>query len=383
MEKIIEINKCCGCHSCVNKCPKGAITMQERNNGFKYPVIDQSKCVDCGLCKKSCPVLNKNNNKSDYAVSYACYNKNMQERLNSSSGGIFILLAREILNRGGVVFGASFDKEFNVIHIPVEKEEDIYKLMGSKYLQSIIGDSYKMVKKYLDDDKYVFFTGTPCQIEGLKSFLGREYDRLYTQDIICHGVPSPKVWQKYIKYQQNKNKEKIRNVQLRNKDLGWSLFQTKIFFETKTYSENFTNDLYMKAFLNNLCLRESCYNCSFKKKKRIADITLADYWGINKEHPNMNDNKGTSLVVVHSEKGKELFDSIIDKVKYEKTTLAAAIKYNSAMIESVKHSINENEFFDNLDNFTFDELVNKFIPELPIYKKLINKIKKFIKKNIK
>ena len=382
MEKIIDKNKCCGCHACMNICPKNAITMKDDEKGFKYPVIDQKKCIDCGMCKKSCPVLN--NKENEHMVeAYACYNTNLDERLNSSSGGIFVLLAKQIIKRNGVVFGASFDKNFNVIHSFVKNEKDLYKFMGSKYTQSNIGDTYKKVKDFLEQDKYVLFTGTPCQIEGLKSYLKKDYKKLYTQDIICHGVPSPKVWQKYLDYQKSVKGEKIKSISFRNKDSGWSLFRMKISFATKVYSVKNSKDLFMRTFLSNICLRDSCYNCSFKKKYRISDITLADYWGINSIHPEFNDDKGVSLLIVNSDKGRKLFDNIKGSIKYIKTDFDKAIDINIAMTKSVNHCKNEKEFIENIDKIDFNKLVNKYVPKMPIYRRVLGKIKRIVKKIIK
>lgn len=374
MEEIVIREKCCGCQACMNICPKGAISMIEDKGGFKYPVIDNDKCIDCGLCKKSCPVFNSKSDSIKKIKAYACYNSNLSERLNSSSGGVFILIAKEILKRNGVVFGASFDDNFDVKHMCVETERDLKKFMGSKYVQSDIGCTYRKVRDYLNNGRYVLFTGTPCQIEGLKFFLKKDYDKLYTQDIICHGVPSPKVWRKYLKYQEQINHDKIENVSFRDKSISWSSFQMKIKFKNKIYNKNNTDDLYMISFLKNMCLRDSCYDCNFKKKYRNSDITLADYWGVNNIHSNFSDDKGTSLVIINSDKGEELFLSIRNSLFYEETLLDDALKYNSAMLKSVNVFKNKNKFFNELDDVSFDILVKKYKPKasfLFLIKKII------------
>lgn len=382
MITIKDKSKCCGCFACMNICPKNAIIMQEDEQGFKYPKIDKDKCVNCNLCEKVCPIIN--NKKNDFKQKvYAVINKNEKERLDSSSGGIFILLAKEIIKRNGIVFGAAFDKEFKVNHIGVEKEEDLIKLQGSKYLQSNINDTYKKAKMLLEKDRYVLFTGTSCQIEGLKSYLRKDFEKLYTQDIICHGVPSPKVWKKYLEYQKNQHKENIRNISFRNKDKGWILYQTKILFDTKTYSNPLNKDLYMKAFLKNICLRDSCYNCSFKNKYRNADITLADYWGVNNIHPKMDDNKGTSVIIVNSKKGEELFNNIEDKCVYEKSEIDYVYKYNCSYIKSATKNNKYDEFFKNLDNKKFDWLIKKYIKKESVIKKILKKILNIFKGVIK
>ena len=379
---MIEIkNKvdCCGCHACMNICPKKAIIMKEDDKGFKYPVIDKKKCINCGLCNKVCPILNDNPCEKQIEV-WAMYNKNITERLESSSGGIFILLAKEILKKDGVVFGAMFDEKFNVYHSYILGEDELYKLQGSKYVQSNIEDSYKKAKEFLDAGKYVLFTGTSCQIEGLNHYLNKEYSRLYTQDIICHGVPSPKVWKKYLEYLKQQKEEEISSISFRNKDNGWKAFQMKVLFGKNTYCMNHSDDLFMKSFLWNVCLRDSCYNCKFKKKYRNSDITLGDFWGINFALPELNDDKGISMVILNSVKGKEMFDNIKANCVYEKTKEEYIFKYNSAYLKSVEKSINREEFFGDLDNIEFDKLVNKYIPKITFTKKIKRKIRSFFNK---
>ena len=331
------------------------------------------------LCKKVCPILKSEKENKKEIITYACYNKNLKDRINSSSGGIFVLLAKQIIKKNGVVFGATFDNEFNVKHSYIETEKDLEKFMGSKYTQSVIGDSYKKVKEFLEKNRFVLFTGTPCQIEGLKSFLQKDYDKLYTQDIICHGVPSPKLWKKYLLFQKNKYNEQINSISFRNKDNGWEKFQMKIQFDTKIYSQNHSNDIYMKAFLGNICLRDSCYNCSFKKKYRESDITLGDYWGVNNIHPDLNDDKGISIMIVNTPKGNELFEQIKEDIEYVETNVDEAIKYNSAMIKSVVHHKYEKEFMNNIDNMSVELLIKKYMPKTTILKRIVCKIKKMIK----
>ena len=371
--------KCSGCHACYNVCPTKAIKMVEDEKGFKYPVVDQSKCVNCRLCEKVCPIINKKivNNEPK---AYSCYNKNDDIRSRSSSGGIFTLLASKILEKNGVVFGASFTNEFMVEHIYVEKEEELYKLRGSKYLQSIIGDSYKQVKKFLEEGRYVLFTGTPCQVEGLMAYLNKKYEKLFTQDIICHGVPSPKVWKRYLEYRKIEDAEEPLEINFRNKDNGWKNYNLKFRYKEHEYKNNQSMDKYMQAFLKNVSLRESCYNCSFKKINRLSDITLADFWGIEKINPEMFDDKGTSLVIVNNEKGKELFKEIQNEVVKEEVNLNEAIKYNPSMITSSKPDKNREEFFENLEKMDFNELVNKYTEKPNFVSKCISKGKKIVKK---
>ena len=220
MIKIENKTECMGCHACFNKCPKQAIEMVEDEKGFKYPKVNKEKCIECGLCEKVCPIIN-NRKILNEPKAYAIINKKDEIREKSSSGGIFTLLAEYVIKNGGVVFGAAFDENWNVKHYYVEDIQDINIFRGSKYMQSIIGNTYKQAEEFLKDDRIVLFTGTPCQIEGLKAYLGKEYDKLYTQDIICHGVPSPKVHNIYLEYLKKKFKaNKIENISHRDKEVG-------------------------------------------------------------------------------------------------------------------------------------------------------------------
>lgn len=374
MQKIIDKDNCTGCYACFNICPTKAIDMIEDEKGFKTYAIDKDKCINCGMCKKVCPVINNKEENKDIEA-FACMNKNENIRKESSSGGIFYLLAQYILEKKGVVFGASFDNNWDVEHTYIEKIEDIKKLMGSKYVQSTIGDSYEKVKEFLENDRYVLFTGTPCQIEGLNKFLGKEYDKLYTQDVICHGVPSPKVWRKYLQFRKMKDKKIPSNINFRNKEDGWQNFHIKFKYERNSYKMLANNDIYMQSFLRNTILRDSCYNCHFKKLYRLSDITLADFWGVKRVLPEMNDNKGTSLIIVNSKKGQTLIKEINEKIEMKGVDIKEAIKYNPSMIKSVDKDEKREDFFDNIDKIEFDELVKKHTTG----PKMINKIKSKVK----
>ena len=207
MIEISKKSKCSGCHACYNICPKNAINMQVDENGFKIPIVDKSKCVNCGMCDRACPIINKNIIDNEPKV-YVCYNKNENIRYKSSSGGIFTLIAREILQRKGIVFGAAFNEDFSVSHMYIDDIEKLDMLRRSKYVQSSINDTYRQAKEFLEAGRFVLFTGTPCQIEGLLAYLGKQYNKLYTQDIVCHGVPSQKVWRKYLDYRAKIDNEK-------------------------------------------------------------------------------------------------------------------------------------------------------------------------------
>lgn len=378
---MIDLNsiKCNGCHSCSNACPEKCINMQPDIEGFLYPIIDLDKCINCHICEKVCPLTTHVGYSCD-TKAYAAYNKNLKVRLNSSSGGIFSLLATEIINDGGVVFGAAFDNDFQVHHIAVYNTGDLKKLYGSKYVQSRIGKTYSQAKKYLDDGKSVLFSGTPCQIGGLKSFLRKDYDNLYTQDIICHGVPAPKLWKKYLS--SISDGESVKSVCFRNKDNGWSNYQIKIKFDSHSFKSKFTENKYIKMFLRNICLRDSCYNCEFKTLDRPSDITLADFWGINDVCPEMYDVNGTSLLLIHTEKGKNLFNQISDKIEYEATDLKKAIENNLSAIQSSVPHKKRKKYLSKIDSLDFDKLYNcSLIPKKSelLRGQIVNKLRSILK----
>ena len=323
MIQILDKSQCCGCTACVSICPKQCITMREDEEGFLYPVVDSSHCIDCNLCKKVCPELYPKEMREPLHV-YAAKHKNEQVRLASSSGGIFTLLAEKIIDEGGVVFGVRFNNNWDVVHDYTETMEGLAVFRGSKYVQSYMGDCYLKAKSFLEQGRKVMFTGTPCQIAGLKNFLRKDYDNLLTVDVVCHGVPSPKVWQVYldeIARKGGKNsvlshpiveKTEINHIDFRSKSIGWKKYSFALTLSKATadgekntvlLSSIFTENPYMNAFLSNLSLRPSCYDCPAKSGKSGSDITIADFWGIEDVLPEFDDDKGISLVLSYSEKG--------------------------------------------------------------------------------
>ncbi len=352
----LPVDDCAGCGACINACPKNCITMEINDEGFAYPVIDYKKCVRCGKCLKVCPALNKKE-----SIEPMCYAVKASDdvRLNSSSGGVFYHLAEKVLNKSGIVVGAAFDENMKLNHIVVDKKKDLIKLQGSKYLQSNINDIYKVVKDYLKEKKLVLFSGTPCQVKGLKLYLGKEYNNLYTVDIICHGVPSPLVYQKYIDKLENSN-NKVMEYNFRNKDIGWKEFSTKINYQDGTTTrEKFSDNIYMKGFLRNLYLRKSCYNCQSNKFASGSDITLGDFWGIQEVMPEFDDDKGASLVFINSKNGEDLFNSTKKKFTIKKVKLSEVIKYNKALFMPAFINKNRSNFFENLDKVDIEENINK------------------------
>ncbi len=384
MIKIIDKSKCSGCYACADICPKNCISMVLDSEGFKYPSVNNEQCVSCGLCEKTCPIIDKPENNETTPLVFAAINKNVETRISSSSGGIFTLLAEEIINNGGVVFGAAFADDFkSVEHIAVTEIKSLFKLRGSKYLQSQIGKAYKEAESYLKEGLPVYFSGTPCQIAGLYSYLGKEYENLYTQDLICHGVPSPYVWKKYVEYREKIAKSITQGVFFRHKRSGWKKFSLQFVFKNSVeHIQTLSDDLYMKGFLSNLFLRPSCHNCSFKTVNRIADITLADFWGVEKTDLDMDDDKGTSLILIHSKKGKLLLEKINQYICVKETDLNFVKENNSAISKSSVSHKNRDAFFKKMKNKSIDYAISSCL-KIPIHIKIIIFFKRTIKKILK
>lgn len=358
MIDVIKKMECSGCHACYNICPHSSITMETDNEGFWYPKVNKESCVKCNLCVKTCPVMTPlSSSQGRKPLAFAAFTRDDEIRKNSSSGGMFTVIATAIIKNGGVVFGAAFEPDFSVVHTFVESIEDLHIFRGSKYVQSKIGESYIIAKKFLDVGRKVLFTGTPCQIEGLLAYLGREYVNLYTQDIICHGVPSPLAWREYIKYLEKKYNSSLLDFSFRDKKNGWSNFSVRARFEEKECRFSKENDVYMKGFLNNWNLRPSCFNCHFRKRNRCSDVTLADFWGVNRVVPELFDDNGTSLLIVHSEKGKKLVQEIEKNTIMQPVDFEQSLRYNSSMYESEPIPEQREFFFEWLGKRRLDHVV--------------------------
>lgn len=362
--RIENLLSCSGCHACFSVCPKSAISMSENNEGFLYPQINNGKCIKCGLCEKTCPALNPIKKENEDTKAYAAINKNEVIRLDSSSGGIFTAIAEKIIEENGVVFGAKFTSDFSVVHGWTDTIKGLADFRGSKYLQSVIGNSYKECKAFLESGRKVLFSGTPCQVQGLKKYLQKEYENLLTVDFICHGVPSPLLWKKYADYQAEKfraKREGIVKTAFRRKDDGWKLYSLSFTFSNDSeYRATLNKDPYMQIFLRDIALRESCYNCFSRGIARPSDITLADFWGVQNVLPAMDDNKGTSLVFAHSKKGSDLIDSTKNTCTFKEIKVEDGIKYNAASIESPKRPKQRLCFYVDLGKLPFDKIVKKY-----------------------
>ena len=380
MIEIKEKSQCCGCGGCSQICPKGCIEMKYDKEGFLYPQVDKENCVNCGLCEKVCPIINGRERTESVKSCKVAYAKDDELRKKSSSGGIFSLLAREILSQKGVVFGVTYDDKWMVFHTEISSYTDIERFRGSKYLQSEMRDCFKRVKGYLDAGRKVLFTGTACQISGLKGYLGREYDCLYTVDVLCHGTPSPKLWKQYVEYREKRYDSKARNISFRQKSKGWNAFSMEIIFENgEIYQDIFPKDDYMRMFLSNICLRPSCYDCHFKELERDSDITIGDCWGIEKYMPEMSDDRGTSVVLIHSDKGEELYQKIAQDLVTKEADADKALPKTADSRKSVAPHKNRQKYL---------KLIEKEGIPFGKYMKLLKKpityrVKRKLKKNIR
>lgn len=383
----LEKKNCCGCTSCVQKCPQDAIEMIEDDEGFLYPHINKEKCINCGLCVKTCPMLNYEIEIKDiYPKTFAIKNKNQAEKIKSSSGGMFIILAKYLIKNGGAVYGAAYTNELGIEHIRVDKIDDLIKLQGSKYVQSNMNNIYVNVKKDLQENLQVLFTGTPCQIKGLKNYLGKEYDNLLTCDLVCHGVPSQKLFKKYLNFLEIKYKKKIESYNFRSKEKkGWGL-TAKIVFEDGTYKYIDSDfDYYYSNFLDCNTYRESCYNCKYAKTTRPSDITLADYWGILSIHNDFYDEMGVSLILVNTDKGMKILEENKELFEIIETDLNYASSHNKNLITPSTRPSKRDNIYNSIDKFTpevyFKKVLKyKITPKKVVKLLLPNKLKKYIKK---
>ena len=373
-------NLCCGCSACASICPKNCITMKANAEGFLYPAVDTDACVACGRCEKVCPVLQDGNAPGpDFREAYAAITNDSDTLLSSSSGGAFTELSKTVLRSGGCVFGAAFSEDFkSVRHIMAESEAELYALRGSKYVQSEIGETYQEAKRQLDSGRNVLFSGTPCQISGLKNYLQKDYDNLLLVDVICHGTPSPAMWEKYLSHLEQSMGGKAKYVSFRHKENDWRRFGMELPFEgDKRYYKPLGEDPYLKMFLKNDCLRESCYACKVKEAGSTADITIGDFWGVEHAEPEMDNSMGVSLVLIHTEKGRRAFEQIPSGMTTGRTDYDRAISYNSAMTQSVARPMERDCFFEDMRQLGWDKLEKKYASE-----KLKTKVRRMLSQSL-
>lgn len=363
---------CSGCGACRSVCPQNCIIMAEDEEGFLYPQIDKERCAGCHACERVCPSLTFPARHGE-PQGYACLNRDEDIRLKSSSGGIFTLLAQKVIGQGGAVFGAAFSEDCAAVrHVCVRTTKELSLLRGSKYVQSRTGDTYKEAERLLKAGVTVLYTGTSCQIAGLKSFLRKEYGNLITQDLICHGAPSPLIWRRYLA----EKGRPVQSVSFRDKREGWRNFSVVLKYDVHTEESHIlSDDPFMRGFLSDLYLRPSCYRCKAKGMTRCSDITLADFWGAEELVPELFDDKGTSFVLVHSEKGKRLFESVQDRMDVRKTDLAAATAHNTAAVRSVTMPKARKRFYRAARRMTVERAVEKSLHR-SFFKRCASKVKR-------
>lgn len=368
---------CCGCHACVSVCPKHCISMQTDEEGFLYPLPDLNVCIHCNRCDMVCPVIHPGELRLPIKV-YAAKNKQKEIRQKSSSGGVFSLLAEEIIQRGGVVFGAKYNDHWNVVHAWTDTLEGTAAFRGAKYVQSVIGNTYQETRSFLKQGRWVLFSGTPCQIKGLLNFLGKVYEKLVTVDIVCHGVPSPLVWQTYLK-SINPDGGKITMLSMRDKSDGWKQYRMLIQTDSRLlYFGKAAHNLYSQGYLADLYLRPSCHACPSKNGRSKSDCTLGDFWGIRNYFPEMDDNGGVSLVLVNSLQGLNFFQGL--DVSCKEATYEQSLQENPCLERSVPCPTFRGEFWNCF--FTEGMLgVKKYVrkSKKSLWSRIWNRLHKMIK----
>ena len=353
---------CVLCGSCADACPVSAITYERTYLDFCYPKVDTDKCISCGLCEKVCPVLSGEATVREAPRAYAAKNPDREIRRGSSSGGVFWALAKAMLSRGGYVCGAVFDEEFRVHHLVSNREEEVRRMMGSKYAQSDLTGVYKQIRQLLRSGEQVLFTGCPCQVAGLRSFLGGDHENLLTADIICHGIPSGTMLRAHLDHLEKKYRSKIDTLCFRDKKYGWHRSAVRVrFVSGKEYCIPYIADAYIKGFLNGTTLKESCFDCKFRNFRSGSDLTMGDFWGVEAVLPNLDDNTGLSAVLVNTEKGTaaleqcglDLYDANLDSI----------IRHNKNLIESTKRSPERDTFYSYAQTNGYSAAIEKLLTE--------------------
>lgn len=339
----LETFNCTGCTACYNICPHKAIEMVENSEGFKFPQIDTEKCTNCGLCEKVCIPSSGYVKQPFETLAFGVKNKDLDERKQSQSGGAFYILAKHILSQGGVIYGSLIDEGFVVRHARASTEKEAKAFRGSKYVQSDLGDIFQSVKQDVQSGVPVLFSGTPCQVAGLKAYLRKDYENLLLVDLICHGVPSPKVWADYIEWQQKRKKKLITKAEFRDRSLPWGKSAEALWFgpEKKKYY------IYAKIFYSRNAHRKSCYNCPFTNTERLSDITIGDYWGIETVKKEFRDDYGVSAVMLNSETGKRIWKEVNEQVEYFQCKIEDLMFRNPQLYKSATRPVSREIFWQN------------------------------------
>ena len=391
MINIIDKSLCNGCNTCTVACPiDECITMNMDKEGFFYPNVNMDTCIDCDLCEKVCPYIpeklltKKEPQRLEKPLVYASYSKNHEVRVDSTSGGIFSELAFKMFDQNGYVGGAVYNEDNSVSHILTNERSKLDEIRSSKYIYSLTDELFPEVKKQLKAGNKVLVCGAPCQISGLYTFLKKDYENLITCDFICKSVNSTKVFQKYIEWLENKYKSKAKKIKAKDKTTGWHRFSMRVDFENgKSYVADRYNDPFFVGYLQTeLFTMEACFNCQFRGFPRPADITLADFWGIENVDKSMDQDLGTSLIIVNSEKGKEYYESLGDAIVSKEFTLKDAEPGNRALYEDALNRVDRDlreEFYKDLDKYPFDEIAKRYFPMPTFKRKIMRKLSRFKK----
>lgn len=362
---ICEKNKCCGCGSCSEICPKHCIEMIEDREGFLYPCIDDEQCINCNLCRRSCPVLNVKDETTFDQSAYIVQNKDSNICRESTSGGMFTAIASEIIHRNGIVYGAAYDKEFRVTHQSAKTISELGKFRNSKYVQSSLNGTFKSVQMYLEHGVWVCYSGTPCQIEAIKQYLKKEYENLILIDVVCRAVPSPLVWKKYLHMIQRKTGLPIKNIRFRDKKYGYK-YSTMDFTDTNgnsIYNMGVESDPMHRAFFSDICDRPCCYQCLFKKRYRESDFTIWDCFQVGRFSKKLDNDRGATRVLIHSKKGIQFFETIKEQLEYVCVEPEKIVKGSKEMFYSVPWNEKRKAFMNDVITLGDEELFDKYFPD--------------------
>jgi len=357
--------KCVGCTACAAACPRSIIQMKRNEEGFQYPFIDnKDECVECGVCEKACPVLNFKPEVACEQTALIAQITDDEVRKESASGGMFSAIALSVLDEGGVVYGAAYDREFKVCHIGITEKQELWRLRNSKYVQSDLSGVFREIKSHLQSEKKVCFSGTPCQVEGLLEYLGKDYDNLLLVDVVCHGVSSPLIWDKYL---ETIDKEDVGKIYFRWKHYGYK-YSTMSFFDRQNkevYYAGVESDKMLRAYFSNSCDRDTCYDCLFKKRYRRTDLTIWDCFQPKVFSKEFDDDRGTSGVLIHSDKGLKQLEKILDMqlIKYQYVQPGELTFGNREMVASVKKGDCREDLLKDAAILSGEELFNKYFPD--------------------
>lgn len=367
----VSVADCTLCGACINACPTDAIRLKKQYLDFCYPDIDADLCINCNKCELSCPILGeKSKPENGFPIAFAAKSKNDEVRIRSSSGGAFYEFADKMLKDGGYVCGAVFDEEFHVKHIVSNSKNDVYRMMGSKYAQSDMGYCYREIKDVLEKGHKVLFSGCPCQVAGLRTFLGKEYRNLLLVELICHGIPSDQMLQAYIRMQEKKYGAKLKRMEFRNKTKGWHNSAVRMEFENgKIYAEPMTIDAFMQGYFLGVSLKESCFSCQFRNFASGSDLTIGDFWGAEIEMSHIDDNMGLSVVISNSQKGTVFLEKTMTSCVPVK--MDNILKYNQALVRPFSIGEQRTVFYKYATEKGAEKAIEQFF-----YEKLLQKIKR-------